>query len=283
MRLACVQADVVFNDPTANSLFVADKLAELKGQGVDLAIFPEAFLTGYCVGDEASARGIAIEASANIDHEFVNMATPLEAIRDACDRLDIGCVVGFAGYDEEGLYNGAALFEPGKTPRRYLKVHLPYLGYDRFVREGRDLPVFETRWGKIGVLICFDLRPPEGARVLALKGADLIVLPTNWPVGAEVSANFITIARAVENRVFFATCDRVGTENGVKFIGLSKIVDIAGKVLASAGDQAETLVADVDLPRAREKRIVNVPGEYEMEVLKSRVPELYDAVTAPIH
>lgn len=283
MRIACVQADVVFNDPSANSRILIEKLSALKADGVEFAVFPEAFLTGYCVDGEAAAREIAIEAVANAQHEIVKMDPSLAAIQDACDRLEMGCVVGFAGFDGEGLYNGTALFEPGKLPRRYLKTHLPYLGYDRYVRSGDDIPVFETRWGRIGILICFDLRPPEGARVLGLKGADLIVLPTNWPIGAEVSAEYMAISRAAENRVFLATCDRVGTENGVKFIGLSKIIDIRGKVLAAAGDTEATLVADIDLPQAREKKIVNIPGEYEMEVLNSRRPELYDAIATPIH
>ena len=282
MRIACVQADVVFNDPNANSRFLIEKLAELKEGGVEFAVFPEAFLTGYCVDDEAAAKEIAIEAAVDQNGEIVKMNPALEAIRDACERLEMGCVVGFAGFDGEGLFNAAALFEPGRAPRRFLKVHLPYLGYDRFVRGGDDLPVFETRWGKIGILICYDQRPPEGARVLGLKGADLIVLPTNWPIGAEVSAEYMSIARAAENRVFFATCDRVGVENGVKFIGLSKIIDIGGKVLAAAGDTEATLIADLDLARARDKKIVNIPGEYEMDLVNSRKPELYGVIGAPI-
>jgi predicted amidohydrolase len=270
MRIACVQSNVQFADPAANAVNAVAKLESLAGQGVELAIFPEAYLTGYCVANEAEAERTAIERT----------DASLTAIQSAVDRLQIGAVVGFAEQGIEGeLFNAAAIFEPGQPARYYRKTHLPFLGYDRFANPGDELEIFETRWGKIGVLICFDLRPPEAARTLALKGAELIVLPTNWPVGAEVSADHVSIARAAENKVFFATCDRVGYENGTHFIGRSKIIHTSGRVLASAGDAEEILIADIDLAEARNKRIVNIPGEYEMEVFGSRQPSLYRQIT----
>lgn len=280
MRIACVQSNVVFNDPAANAKNLIQKLSDLKNQGVDFALFPEAYLTGYCVDGEVAAKEIAIPVKGE-GNLITKMPEYMTEIQAKCEELGMGCVFGFAGQDAEGLYNAVALFEPGQPARWYLKVHLPYLGYDRYTRSGKELPVFETQWGKIGVLICFDQRPPEAARVLALKGADIILLPTNWPVGAEVSAEYMTIARASENRVFVATCNRVGVENGTKFIGLSKIVNISGKVLAAAGPEEEIIIADLDLPQARQKRIVNIPGEYEMEVFASRHPELYEVISTP--
>lgn len=279
MKIACVQADVVFGQPMANAKTVVSRLEDLKSQGVDLAIFPEAFLTGYCVSSADQAQAIAILATAGESHELLTAHETLSLIQAASGRLNIGCVVGFAGNSGTHLYNGAVLFEPGRAPRRYIKAHLPFLGFDRFAVPGSALDVFDTRWGKIGILICFDQRLPEPARVLALKGADLIVLPTNWPIGAEVSAEFMSIARAAENKVFMATCNRVGTENGTTFIGKSKIIHCSGRVLSAAGAGEEIIVADLNLEEARQKRIVNIPGEYEMEVFASRQPALYQAIT----
>lgn len=276
MRIACVQTDVVFADPLANAARAIQKLEQIKEQGVDLAVFPEAYLTGYCVSTEQEAEDLAILAKTDAKAELVSFHESLELIHAATERLDIGCVIGFAGKNSlEGRFNAAALFEPTQAPRLYRKTHLPFLGYDRFALPGLDLDVFETKWGKIGILICFDQRPPEAARTLALKGADLILLPTNWPIGAEVSAEHMSIARAAENKVFMATCNRVGVENGTTFIGKSKIIHCSGRVLVAAGDSEETLIADIDVEEARQKRIVNIPGEYEMEVFKSRQPFLY--------
>ncbi|HWA82421.1 MAG TPA: carbon-nitrogen hydrolase family protein [Fimbriimonadaceae bacterium] len=263
MRIACVQANVAFNDPAANIVALVRRLEALKRDGVDLALFPEAFLTGYCIDSLADARQIAIDRRVLIP------------IREACDKLGIATVVGFAERSGDNVHNAAALIEPGQDPQYYRKSHLPFLGLDRFVHAGDELPVFETAYGRIGILICFDLRVPEAARVLALRGAELIALPTNWPEGAETSAEHVSIARAAENRVFMATCNRVGEENGFRFIGRSKVIAPSGEVLAAAGTDEEVIVCDIDLAEARIKKNVMIPGKYETAVFESRRPELY--------
>lgn len=265
MRVACVQSNVVFADPAANAENAVKRIAELKSQGVDLVVFPEAYLTGYCVDSAEDAAGIAISTNSDA----------LELLRQASEEHDMLVVAGYAEKGDGKVYNAATLWEPGREPRTYRKTHLPYLGLDRFVEAGSELPVFDTRLGQIGILICFDQRPPEATRAMALGGADIIVLPTNWPVGAEVAAEHLSIARSAENRVFFATCNRVGKENGFTFIGRSKIVHPTGRVLAAAGGEEEILIADVDFADARQKRTVNIPGKYETEVFASRRPELY--------
>jgi predicted amidohydrolase len=272
MRIACVQAPVRFDDPTANAEYAVRRLTELKGQNVDFAVFPEAFLTGYCVGAQDEADKIAIQST----------HAALQTIEKASNDLDILAIVGFAEMENGTVYNAATLFEPGQAPRKYRKTHLPDLGLDKFVQPGQELPVFDTRLGRIGLLICFDLRPPEATRSMALQGADIIVLPTNWPEGAEVSADHIMISRAAENRVFVASCNRVGTENGFRFIGKSKIVHPTGRVLAAAGSDEEVIVADLDFADARQKRTIAIPGKYETDVFSSRRPDLYLTLTEKI-
>lgn len=265
MRVACVQTNVFFGRPDWNAEAAESKLAELHAQGVGLAIFPEAYLTGYCVDSKDDARAVALPRT----------HSALARVHQASERLGITAIVGFAEDDGGDLFNSAALFEPGVEPRYYRKTHLPELGLDKHVGRGDELPVFETKHGKIGILICFDQRLPEPARILALRGAELIALPTNWPEGAENSAEVMCRARAAENRVFMATCNRVGHENGFTFIGRSKIIGVTGEVLASAHREEQTIMADIDLAEARRKRTVNVPGKYEMSIFASRRPELY--------
>ena len=279
IRVACVQTDVAFNDPAANATVAIAHLKALKNQGVDLAVLPEAFLTGYCVGSAEQAMEIALPLESDRLARIRQAPEAVTQIGAACRNLGIHAVVGLIATDGTDVYNTALLFEPDGTVRRYFKTHLPFLGVDRFVVPGWDLPVFETEIGNIGIGICYDLRVPEAARVMALEGADVIVLPTNWPVGAETSAEHTTIVRAAENRVYLAACNRIGTENGTTFIGRSGIYDVLGGVMQKAGDGEETIIADLDLDEARNKHTVNIPGEYEFEVMASRRPALYDRIT----
>ncbi|KXK20865.1 MAG: carbon-nitrogen hydrolase family protein [Fimbriimonadaceae bacterium] len=269
MKLACLQWDVRFGEPLANAERAARELGQLASEGVDLAVFPEAFLTGYAVESLEEAREMAIPRN----------HPALELLREASDRECVGAVVGFAESGEEAVFNAAAIFEPGRSPRYYRKTHMPCLGLDRFAEPGDRLEVFETQWGRIGVLICFDLRMPEPSRVLALKGAQLILLPTNWPEGAEAGPGFVLRGRCAENRIFMAGVNRVGEEKGFRFIGRSLVADPVGRILANAGEGEERLIVDLDLAEADVKRNVIVPGKFETEILAARHPELYGPIT----
>ena len=266
VRVASVQMDVEFNNPSANIARTVENIHNLAKGGVKLVVFPECALTGYCVSSAEEAESICIGLSG------------LEPIREAAEKTGMVVVVGFA---EEGCYNTAALFDTDREPVYYRKTHLPELGYDKFVKTGDALDVFETSAGRIGILICFDVRHPEAARTLGLKGADIIAIPTNWPTGADISADNLCIARAVENKVFVITANRVGTENGYSFIGKSKLIDPIGRILDEAiGNEAKVLIADFDLEAARNKRNVKVPGKHETTILESRRPELYGEIIA---
>jgi predicted amidohydrolase len=185
-------------------------------------------------------------------------------------------VVGFAGKDDGGLYNGAALLVPRQRGRLYAKAHLPFLGFDRFANPGDALPVFPTPWGHVGILVCFDLRIPEAARTLALRGAELIVLPTNWPEGSERTPATYAPTRASENRVFLATCNRVGVENGIRFFGGSAIHSVDGSSVVAAGSEECSITAELDLALARDKRRVVVPGVFETDTFATRQPAIYE-------
>jgi predicted amidohydrolase len=177
------------------------------------------------------------------------------------------------------LRNTAVVVGPDGLLGRYRKTHLPYLGVDRFVTPGDELEVVDTPAGRIGVEICYDLRFPELTRALALDGAEILVLPTNWPVEARANADVLTRARAYENRVFLLVANRVGRERTAEFCGWSQICDVRGDRLVEAGGGEETLlVAEIDVAEAREKDIVPSPGTYEMSLFGHRRPELYGSL-----
>jgi predicted amidohydrolase len=269
MKVASIQASVVFRDPVANARNAVEQLTELAKQGVELTVLPECYLTGYCVSSPEDAKSLAISR----DHPA------LQSIQKSANETGVTVAHGFAEKDGDKLYNTAALFMPDEEPRYYRKTHLPDLGFDKFATPGDEIKVFDTKLGKIGIVICFDMRFPEAARVLALQGADVILIPTNWPDGAQVSAETICVARAAESRVWVVTCNRVGTEEGFHFIGRSKIISPTGSVVAAADDAETTLIADLDLEIARQKRTITIPGKYETDVFEPRRPELYGDIT----
>jgi predicted amidohydrolase len=178
------------------------------------------------------------------------------------------------------MFNAAVVVSPQGIAGTYRKLHLPYLGIDRYVAPGdKPFPVFETLHGKIGVNICYDCSFPEAGRVLKLKGAQLLTIPTNWPIGSD-SWQHTPKVRALENHFHVVVADRVGEERGFRFSGHSQIVDFTGKVHAEAGETEEIILfADLDLAGADRNRVVRVPGEWEFDRIAARRPEMYGPIT----
>ena len=123
------------------------------------------------------------------------------------------------------------------------------------------------------------MRFPEAARVLSLKGANVILTPTNLPKAAEVYSKVLNRARACENRSFLVSANRIGVEKEVEFIGKSQIIDFSGQILAEADSESEDIIiANVNLESSYNKHVVNIPGAYEYDLFKDRRPELYSTI-----
>ena len=157
----------------------------------------------------------------------------------------------------------------------------PVPGYRPLIDPGdKPFQVYKTPVGNIGIHICYDCNFPESARVMTLLGADILTLPTNWPEGRGKVAQYVINTRAYENKVHLVAVNRVGRERGVRFIGSSKIIDAWGDTLAEASsDDEEIIYAAVTLAEARQKRIVFKAGEFELDFIGDRRPELYGKVT----
>ena len=263
--------DVAIGDVEANRRKIVERLRTAAEGGAELVIFPECALTGYCFDslEEATPFAEAIEGPSS------------EAIAKACRETAAYAITGFIEKDGADFYNAAMLVGPDGVIGNYRKVHLPFLGVDRFLTPGdKPFRVFELPFGRIGINICYDASFPEAARALKLLGAELIVLPTNWPTGAWRTAEFIINARACENHVNFAAVNRCGVERGWEFIGRTKVVDVNGDTLAEAGREGEEVLAlEIDLQEANKNKIVNVAGSYEIDRLADRRPEFYRIVT----
>ena len=269
-RVACVQMDCHIGEPDYNRNYIVDRIVDAAANGAELIVFPEAAITGYCFGSLSEA---------------LPFAEPLDgrsatSIAEACRKAGAFAVAGFIESEGSSFYNSAMLVGPSGIIGSYRKVHLPFLGVDRFLTPGnRQFQVFDLPFGKVGLNICYDASFPEAARALKLLGADLIILPTNWPKGAWRTAEFIINARANENHVNFAAVDRVGVERGWQFIGRSKVVDANGDTVAEAGaDKEEVLFADIDIRKASENKLVISKGQYELDRLGDRRPDFYGVI-----
>jgi predicted amidohydrolase len=266
-KIAGVQMDCRFGDKRTNLDTIRSRLREAAGHGARLVVFPECALTGYAFESKEEAWPYA--------EPLPGAST--EALAADCRQLGVWVVVGMLERGAAGhLFNACALVGPAGLAASYRKVHLPCLGVDRFTTPGdRAFAVHDLGGLRVGINICYDGSFPEASRVLTLQGADLVVLPTNWPTAAARTAKYLVPARALENHIYYLAVNRVGEERGFRFIGQSQAADVTGDPLASARDGEEIIYADVDPERARNKHIVNIPGKYEVNRVADRRPEMY--------
>lgn len=274
MKIAAVQMDVTLKDVEINLRRMVDSFTETAVAGAELTIFPECAVTGYCFESLEEAQPYAQPIPSQATNEM----------SAACADHGAHAIFGMLETDDAGhVFNTAVLVGPGGVDGTYRKVHLPFLGVDMFTTFGdRPFAVHQAGDLNVGMNICYDAAFPEAARSLAIQGADLIALPTNWPPGAQCVAENTINSRAMENGVYYAAVNRVGTERGFTFIGRSRICDPSGRTIAQAPESGETILyAEIDPARARTKHIVRVPGRHEIDRMADRRPEMYAAITEP--
>ncbi len=270
IKIACVQINPKIKAVDRNLNTILAKLKEAAAKRAKLVIFPECALTGYVFKSLDEARPY-IEAVPG---------PSTKKLMKACEELKVYTVLGLLEKDGEKCFNTAVLIGPAGIIGKYRKNHLPFLGIDRYLNKGNQpFKVYKTPIGNIGLHICYDCNFPENARIMTLLGADILVLPTNWPEGRNKVAEFVVVTRAFENKVHVAVADRVGVERGTRFIGMSKIINAWGDVLVEASrDREEIIYGEVSLNDSREKHVVLKPGEFEYDFIGDRRPELYGRI-----
>jgi predicted amidohydrolase len=270
VKIAAVQIDPEIMNIDKNLNKVLDQSKIAADNMAKLIVFPECSLSGYVYASREEAIPYMVTVPGPETEKLVGYAK----------ELGVHIVVGLLEIvpDNDKCYNSAVLVSPQGIIGTYRKTHLPFLGVDRFVDPGNEpLRIYNTPAGIIGLHICYDCNFPENARVMTLMGAEILILPTNWPDGRNKVAEFVVNTRAYENKVAVVAVDRVGTERGSNFIGHSKIVNALGDTLAEAsGDKEEIIYAEIDLDDSRNKRYIFKPGEFELDFICDRRPELYN-------
>jgi len=264
MRIAIFQGPEQAKTPQQALDLLARIAAEASSRGARLLICPEMYLTGYNIGPDA-ARRLAEAADGPSAQAIMGMAR------------EIGIAILY-GYPERGaggrIFNTAQLIDrTGRIVAAYRKTHL-FGEIDRNAfSPGATLPeIVELEGLKIGILICYDVEFPENVRTLALKGADLVAVPTALMQPFDIVARTIVPARAYENQVFLAYADRCGSEGELSYCGLSCVIAPDGSDLARAGRTESLIVADLDIDRLAQSRRLNTH-------LADRRAELYGALT----
>jgi predicted amidohydrolase len=270
LKVACVQFEPVIGDIAGNLDQMEKRIRAAHAEGAAVIVLPELADSGYVFNDS---------------DEVGRLASPIPDGKSAlrliglAKTLGIHIVSGLAERDGETFYNSAIICGPQGYIGKFRKLHLWNREKLYFKPGDLGLPVFDTEVGKIGIAICYDGWFPEIFRQMALKGAELVCIPTNWvPIpghdaSLEPMANILHKAAAHSNAIYIACADRVGVERGQPFIGSSLIIGPTGRAIAgpAGSDTEEILSATISLSDLKTSRTLNERNH----VIGDRRPDVY--------
>jgi predicted amidohydrolase len=268
ITVACCQLAPKIGDLVYNRTLTERAIRSAASRGAQVVVLPELVQSGYLFADCSEA----LSSSESIDGPTLRLWEVLAR------ELEIVIVAGFCERLEgDRVANSAAMIDVKGLRAVYRKAHLWGAENSIFSAGRTQPPVVDTAFGRIGMMICYDLEFPEWVRLPALAGAELLCAPVNWPDGprpeTERPTEVIRVqANAAVNRMFIAACDRHGHERGVDWVQGSVIVDADGYPLTGPTELAgeQILLATMNLAEARNKRI----GD-QNDVHRDRRPQLY--------
>lgn len=263
ITVGVVQMKPALNEMEENLIQISDWIKKVAtAQKTDLIVFPELCTTGYECGVGFT------ELAQRVPGPSVNI------VAQRASEFGVHVAFGLASKEkvESVLFNSAVLVGPdGDVVGEYRQVHLK--GEQRLAfRAGFKLPIIETDFGTVGILLGWDLAFPEAARTYALDGADLLLVLANWERPYNEEWRTYLLSRAYENTCFVAAANRIGQDATLSFFGESMIVSPRGQIYASVDQDVEGYaVARIDLDEVREYR-------EEFQILQCRQPSAYRAI-----
>lgn len=258
MRVAVAQIVCEVGDVAANCNTMRRVAKQASEQGCDAVVFPEMADTGY------DMKTIVEKAS-------TWESGPVQLLQELASQLGVWIVCGLSEREQGDVYNAVAIVDRnGRLAARYRKAHLfTHISEHRFLKRGDSLTVATIEGMQWGVMICYDLRFPEMARSLALKGAEVIVAPSAWPFPRLNHWCTLLASRAIENQLYVVGANRSGVDKDLRFCGSSRVIDPYGMVMASAPEIGEQILfAEIDKSRVSEARS-------SMAVFEDRRDDLY--------
>lgn len=262
LRLAVAQIEICVGKPEENLSRSREALKLASDNSINILVLPELSNSGYMFDTKEEAKELS---------EEVPNGPFCEALSEWSEEGGL-VVGGICEREGSHLYNSAAAFTKGKHLGTYRKMHLFDREPEWFQKGDAEPPVFRYDGYNLGVMICFDWVFPETARILALKGAHVILHPANLVLPYCQNS---MVTRSLENHIFSATANRIGYERGLHFSGSSQIADPKGDILLRMTENETGIKwVDVDLSQADDKMISK-----RNHVLNDRRPELYSVLT----
>jgi len=242
-------------DRAANFAKLERYARKAKAAGADFIVTPEGYLEGY-VGNDKMTPSLTLD-------RYRDVAEPVDGkwirkIEGLARELKVYLLIGFAERRDDKVWNSAMIFSPAGDPLgKYTKAHTA--GDEPYNQKGSEFPVFSTPVGRLGMLICFDRQLPETARILAIKGAQVILVPAFGLGIEEINEDILMRTRAYENSVYVA---HVHPKN-------TFIVDPDGTIVAqSRGETEEIVMARITLDARIGSR----------KAFRDRRPEIYSEI-----
>ncbi|MUK87498.1 carbon-nitrogen hydrolase family protein [Ornithinibacillus sp. L9] len=259
MRVTIGQFDPVLGDKAENIVRMIRIMEQASEASADIVIFPELSLTGYFIQDVDAKLAEPING------------VSIQSIQEKSRSLRLHTILPWPELAEDGsVYNSACLIsDMGEMIGTYRKVHL-YETEKEVFTAGNEFNVFETKIGRIGLMICFDLDFPESTRILNLKGADIVLSPTNNMVPYQRYHEAYVRSRSMENELPIVSCNRIGNERDLTFFGESTAYDAYGNQLIKL-DSKET-IQTAEIP-------INQQRDPNLQYKENRIPKIYEQLT----
>lgn len=244
VKVAAVQMDIVLGDKSANLKNAVSLIEEAGKNGAEIVCLPEIFNTG-----------LVFEKMAELSEE--ENGETLNLLRDTAKKQKVNIITGsFPLKSKDEIFNTAYIISSeGKIIGSYRKLHLfSPIGEDKHFKSGNTVEVFKCGQLNIGLMICYDIRFPELARSLALKGANILFVPAQFPNPRLEHWKVLLKARAIENQLYIVGVNRVGFDASRTYFGHSMIIDPVGSVVSEAEEEQKIIYADIDLDNIKKIR-----------------------------
>jgi len=258
---ACVQFNVRRGDVDHNRKKAIAGIKAAAAVGAELVVLPELWPTSFV----AEAPDALLEASERAE----------VAVRTLARELNMVIVGGGLERAEGKLFDRAQVIDRGEILGSYRKIHLfSPNAEDRYLAAGDRPVIADTSLGRIGVVICYDLRFPELVRYYFYKNVGLLAVPSQWPEARTTHWRTMLKARAIENEMFIVGCNRTGVENSLKndeklhYPGDSRIIDPMGATLGSGAGEDGPVIGEIELRKVRSMRRI-------LPIRRDRRPDIY--------